>query len=55
MRAGEKYPSKIKAKPDSCYLLACPLLKRHLTRTRFVDRLDEFAESLGTFVAGASG
>jgi hypothetical protein len=54
LRAGEKYPSKIKAKPDSFYLLARPLLKRHLTRSTFVGMLDEFAESLGTFVAGAS-
>jgi hypothetical protein len=49
LRAGEKYPSKTKAKTDSFYLLARPILKRHLTRTQFVIELVEFAESLGTF------
>lgn len=52
LRTGEKYPSKVKAKASSFYLLSRPLLKRHLTRSQFVGELEAFAESLGTFTAG---
>ena len=45
LRAGEKHPAKVKAKADSFYLLARPLLKKHLTRSQFVGELDRFADS----------
>jgi hypothetical protein len=49
LRDGENYSAKTKRQAGSFYLLARPLLKRHLTANEFMEQLDQFAGSLGKF------
>jgi hypothetical protein len=49
LRDGENYSTRMKKQAGSFYLLARPLLKKHLTASRLMEQLDQFATSLGTF------
>jgi hypothetical protein len=49
LRDGEKYANRMKKEAGSIYLLARPLLKKHLTASQFKAQLEGFAESLGKF------
>lgn len=49
LRNGENYSARMKKQAGSFYLLAWPLLKRHLTASHFIEQLDQFAGSLGKF------
>ncbi len=44
---GENCPAKLKKAAGSFYLLASPLLKKHLTAAQFRERMDKFAMSFG--------
>lgn len=49
LRDGESYSARMKKDAGSFYVLARPLMKRHLTASLFIEQLSEFAGSLGRF------
>jgi hypothetical protein len=49
LREGESYSARMKKGAGSFYVLARPLLRKHLTANTFIKQLHHFAEGLGSF------